>query len=72
MLDEFSESKQSKKPESAITDTTHAAEAQSKALVPEELLGEDDFASQLQAGMADLLGELQSSVGYMTTNLMMY
>jgi peroxin-19 len=28
----------------------------------EDILSDDDFAKQLQAGMADLLGELESSV----------
>ena len=31
--------------------------------VGEDVLDGDDFAKQLQAGMADLLGELESSVG---------
>lgn len=31
--------------------------------LPEDALSEDDFANQLQAGMADLLGELEKSVG---------
>jgi peroxin-19 len=29
----------------------------------EELLNDEDFAKQLQAGMADLIGEIEKSVG---------
>lgn len=32
------------------------------ALDPEAALSEEDFAQQLQAGMADLLGEMENSV----------
>ena len=59
MLDEFSSVKLvADKPEpSRPPPETAAASA-----ADEGVLSEDDFAKQLQAGMADLLGELGDSV----------
>lgn len=49
------------KPEAAASGSS--AEAKPEA---EAALSEDDFAKQLQAGMADLLGELEKSVSFNT------
>ncbi|KAG0652118.1 Peroxisomal farnesylated [Hyphodiscus hymeniophilus] len=58
MLDEFSPSK----PESkAHTLPTGPGRPQSEPATAEEGISDDDFAKQLQAGMADLLGELDTS-----------
>lgn len=43
-----------KSPPTAGSTTTKAAE--------EDVLSDDDFAKQLQAGMAELMGEIESSV----------
>lgn len=69
MLDEFSAVKvDTKKPEQppapAATGPARPAtvenEADDKTL--EDMLSSDDFAKQLQAGMADLIGELEKNV----------
>jgi peroxin-19 len=62
MLDEFSPSK----PEPIAPAATSGpgrpqASETATAAVAEEGVTDDDFAKQLQAGMADLLGELESS-----------
>lgn len=73
MLDDFSNTNISqKKPESAPQVATApppvpaaaagaGTSAEDKAL--DDILGDEDFAKQLQAGMADLLGELDKNVG---------
>ncbi|KAL1857510.1 hypothetical protein VTK73DRAFT_8047 [Phialemonium thermophilum] len=66
MLDEFSNVKlEGKKPEPPhATDSQGAASAANPAGTfpgTESLLSDDDFAKQLQAGMADLLGEIENS-----------
>jgi peroxin-19 len=66
MLDEFSTVKiDSKKPE--VASGPGRPEEPAKATAPpeppnDEALSDEDFAKQLQAGMADLLGDLQSNV----------
>jgi peroxin-19 len=57
MLDEFSPSKSEPKAPSG----PGRPQSQAKAPEPEEGLSDEDFAKQLQAGMADLLGELETS-----------
>lgn len=42
--------------------STKGAEAQNQNSGPEDDFLEEEFAKQLQAGMADLLGELEKSV----------
>jgi len=68
MLDEFSSVKvTSKEPEvppgpskpSAATDVDEAS--------ADDILSDEDFAKQLQAGMADLLGEIENNVGCQRT-----
>jgi peroxin-19 len=68
MLDDFSNTKlDAQKPAEASTaasttaktDIPKAGEPSSKA---DEAFSEDDFAKQLQAGMAELLGDLEKSV----------
>jgi len=64
MLDEFSPSK----PDTNEQAPTASGPGRPPATVgPKDTLGiegiaDDDFAKQLQAGMADLLGELQTNV----------
>lgn len=59
MLDEFSAVKiDHKKPETPPR-PPHPPGA---SVAEDDVLSEDDFAKQLQAGMADLLGELENSV----------
>ncbi len=59
MLDEFSSVKLvADKPEPSRP----PPEAAAASAADEQVLSEDDFAKQLQAGMADLLGELGDSV----------
>ncbi|KAK3942300.1 Pex19 protein family-domain-containing protein [Diplogelasinospora grovesii] len=62
-LDEFSAVKvDSKKPEvPSGPGRPDAGSAPAKDAAPEDVLSDDDFAKQLQAGMADLLGELENS-----------
>ena len=60
MLDDFSAVKiDAPKPEAPPAPTSPPAGTSGPG---EEALSEDDFAKQLQAGMADLLGELETSV----------
>jgi len=64
MLDEFSTVKiDAAKPEIPPGPAAAPAPAPAPAVstTEEEALSEDDFAKQLQAGMADLLGELENS-----------
>ncbi len=62
MLDEFSSVKLvADKPEPSRPPPA-AATASAADAADEQVLSEDDFAKQLQAGMADLLGELGDSV----------
>ena len=78
MLDEFSAVKLNKKPEAAAsaspapaasasdsTSTAKPAAGPTSGFQPsvDDEFSEEDFAKQLQAGMADLLGELDKSVG---------
>lgn len=59
MLDEFSAVKlEASKPEASSAQPKPAA----GSATDEPVLSDDDFAQQLQAGMADLLGELGDSV----------
>lgn len=59
MLDEFSAVKlETSKPEASSAQPKPAA----GSATDEQVLSDDDFAQQLQAGMADLLGELGDSV----------
>ncbi len=65
MLDDFSSLKvEAKKPEAspALSGPGPAALAPPAEPSIDGLLSDDDFATQLQAGMADLLGEMESSV----------
>lgn len=66
MLDEFSAVKiDSKKPEAPSEPgrpPAAAATATSDEPKLEDPLSDDEFAKQLQAGMADLLGEVEDSV----------
>lgn len=63
MLDEFSAVKiDPKKPEAEPSAAPSAAKPPAASATEEPALSEDEFAQQLQAGMADLLGELESSV----------
>lgn len=73
MLDDFKDVKlDSKKPvvaDSAPTDlpppqspSPPSADPTATKAVEEDVLSDDDFAKQLQAGMAELMGEIESSV----------
>lgn len=64
MLEEFSSAKlDGKKPEISTGPGRPAPARPAKATVEDdEILDEEEFAKQLQAGMADLLGEIDSSV----------
>ena len=69
MLDEFSTVKlDSQKPEPAGTAKPEPAKAPAAASSSEkqpsleDAFSEEEFAKQLQAGMADLLGEIEQSV----------
>jgi len=64
MLEDFSSAKlDGKKPEIPTGPGRPATAGPAKATVEdEEALDEDEFAKQLQAGMADLLGEIDNSV----------
>lgn len=66
MLEEFSAAKiDTKKPAEAISSTSDASKnptTSAKQPVAEDDFSEEEFAKQLQAGMADLLGELEGSV----------
>jgi len=64
MLEEFSAVKVDEKaPEVAPGQGKPAATgASTQEPKLEDILSDDDFAKQLQAGMADLLGEMESSV----------
>lgn len=68
MLDEFNTAKpESKAPAPASTTTTSGPGGRPVAVADDPLLGggeglsDDDFAKQLQAGMAELMGELETS-----------
>lgn len=66
MLDEFSAAKiDPKKPEAPSGSgrpPAAAATGPSDGTGLEDLLSDDEFSKQLQAGMADLLGEVENSV----------
>lgn len=68
MLDDFStvklDSKQSPGVPSSSKSETAKDTAQGKQPQLEDVFSEEDFAKQLQAGMADLLGELEKSVRF--------
>lgn len=74
MLDDFAAvNVEPKKPEQKAAPTAAgparpaavASEADDKTL--EDMLSSDDFAKQLQAGMADLIGELEKNVWQSTS-----
>lgn len=77
MLDDFKDvkidSKKTSEPEaSSAADTKpppDSAVDPTAANVDEDVLSDDDFAKQLQAGMAELMGEIESSVRPLTTIL---
>lgn len=63
MLDEFTPAKTEAKDVAPST----SGPGRPSTIVPQDALGpeglsDEDFAKQLQAGMADLLGELETSV----------
>lgn len=71
MLDDFSavkvdSTKPADAPQPAATQPTADATKSDPSSVPQpnvdDAFSEEDFAKQLQAGMADLLGELEKSV----------
>ena len=69
MLDDFSTIKiESKQPEASAPgpgrpSTTSAPASKDKpATAEDDVLSDDDFAKQLQAGMAELMGEMENSV----------
>ncbi len=65
MLDEFSATKIDTKepaPKASGPGRPSAAYAEQKDPLGVPDITDEDFAKQLQAGMADLLGELESSV----------
>lgn len=69
MLDDFSAVNiESKKPETTAAgpgrpSTTSAPATKEKSVSAEDdVLSDDDFAKQLQAGMAELMGEMENSV----------
>lgn len=65
MLEEFSSVKvDSKKPELVSGPGRPAPADPSDEPKLDDLLSDDEFAKQLQAGMADLLGEVESSVSW--------
>lgn len=66
MLDEFSAVKLDEKKTEVLSEPSQptvagAAEGE-KMPSMDDILSDDDFAKQLQAGMADLLGEIENSV----------
>lgn len=75
MLDDFAavnvEAKKAAQPAASAAKTTAAGpgrpatavEEDSEDKTLEEMLSSDDFAKQLQAGMADLIGEFEKNVG---------
>lgn len=77
MLDEFSHTKIDPKKSDPAIQAAAAASSTPAPPVPsfgagasdqdktlEDILGDEDFAKQLQAGMADLLGELDKNVSF--------
>lgn len=69
MLDDFSSVKiESKEPAASAAgpgrpSTTTAPTSKDKSATAEDdVLSDDDFAKQLQAGMAELMGEMENSV----------
>ncbi len=62
MIDEFSAAKFDPNPAEAASSPKQPVTAARDGAVPEDVLSDDEFAKQLQAGMADLLGEIESSV----------
>lgn len=69
MLDDFSAVKiESKQPDISAAgpgrpSTTSAPATEEKpAPAEDDVLSDDDFAKQLQAGMAELMGEMENSV----------
>jgi peroxin-19 len=68
MLYEFSAVKiDSKRPDvPPAAGRPAAASTSSQEPKLEDILSDDEFAKQLQAGMADLLGEMENSVCYVT------
>ena len=63
LLDEFSAAKLGSQQPIATSGPGRPSTAPKEDEVGEDVLSDDDFAKQLQAGMANLLGELESSVG---------
>lgn len=72
MLDDFSAVAVDPKKSTAPPPTTKAESEKEPTTAkgpeappnPEDALSEEEFAKQLQAGMADLLGELEKSVSF--------
>ncbi len=62
MLDEFSAAKLDSKPAETTSSPGPPVVTAGEGATPEDVLSDDEFAKQLQAGMADLLGEIESSV----------
>jgi len=62
MLDEFSAVKVDDKKAAVASGPGRPAAATASDEPKEDELSEEDFAKQLQAGMADLLGEIENSV----------
>lgn len=73
MLNDFSNTKlDAQKPTEApkaapsqpAPESSKAAPSSDPQANPEDAFSEEEFAKQLQAGMAELLGDLEKSVGY--------
>jgi len=62
LLDEFSAAKIELKQPQVSPDQGRPATAAPAEPVPEDAFSDDEFAKQLQAGMAELLGDMESSV----------
>lgn len=83
MLDDFSAVKlDSEKQEAAATSPGRPPVSSSAATakagesatpkIDEEAFSDDDFAKQLQAGMAELMGEIENSVSFTLLTLGVY
>ena len=62
LLGDFSATKLDAPKPSAVSGPGRPPVAPSEDDVGADVLSEDDFAKELQAGMADLLGEIENSV----------
>jgi peroxin-19 len=69
MLDDFAQVQVNEPPAVKAPKAPEAGTSSKSAAVPElaedNLLSDEDFAKQLQAGMANLLGEIETSVRLM-------